>query len=470
MKISHLVFQEIAHRKLGFLIGLVSVAAAVACLVGGYTVLEAGDRHTETYLADQQQQLEERLDQQQQELNEELGRHEEAVRKAGKELEDEMRKITKGLGFNILILSEDQDLGDFHAVGTPTTTMPEEYVKRLANSRIVVINHLLPIVTRKLTWPETNRTIILTGTRGEVPLLHRKLKKPLQDLVPKGTIVLGHQLHTSLGLVPGDETKLMGKTFEVTTCYDERGSQDDITAWINLAEAQELLKMQNLVNAILALECNCATADRLAEIRKEIEGILPGTTVIEKGKPALARAEARNKAKQQAVAALNRQQLEATTLIKQEEAAGRKAVDDEKRKLKALKKHRQDLAAVLGGLAILGGAVWIGLLTLGNVRQRRHEIGILRAIGVGSRQVLVLFLSKALLLGLAGAVVGYLAGFVAGLALGDLGFSIETAGRLFFPWHLAMVLIAAPLLAAVAAWLPPLSAAMQDPAVVLQQE
>ena len=67
---------------------------------------------------------------------------------------------------------------------------------------------------------------------------------------------------------------------------------------MNLAECQELLDQKGRINAILALECNCASIDRLgSEIRAEISKILPGTKIIEKGSRALARAEARVKAK-----------------------------------------------------------------------------------------------------------------------------------------------------------------------------
>ena len=44
------------------------------------------------------------------------------------------------------------------------------------------------------------------------------------------------------------------------------------------AKLQQMLGMENLVNAILALECNCATVDRIAELRGEIAKVLPGRT------------------------------------------------------------------------------------------------------------------------------------------------------------------------------------------------
>ena len=75
----------------------------------------------------------------------------------------------------------------------------------------------------------------------------------------------------------------------------QRGNQDDITLWINLREAQQILGKEGRINAIQALECNCA-ADRLGQIRDDIGRVLPDTQVIEFSSQALARAEARNRA------------------------------------------------------------------------------------------------------------------------------------------------------------------------------
>ena len=421
MKISRLVVQEIAHRFLNFVLAVVGVSIAVACLVASVTMIDAGEIQSKELVVKRQQE----------------------VKDAGKKLNDEMRKITKGLGFNIVVLSEDEDIAAFHAEGTPTRTMPEEYVTRLAESPIVVINHLLPIVTKKIEWAEEKQKIVLTGTRGEVPQAHRDPKKPLLKLVPEGKVVLGFRLHEPRKLKPGSKIVINGRELEVAKCHAERGTVDDVTAWVNLEEAQQMLGMQNLVNAILALECNCATADRLAEIRGEIAKVLPGTQVLERGRKALARAEARNKAKKTAEA----------SLVAAEES-GQQMINS-----------RKAQANVLVPLAVVGSFAWIVLLAVGNARQRRNEIGILRAIGLGSRDVLVLFLGKALLVGLAGGAIGYAAGYLIGT-----GFSGPIGQSLFDVDWLLIALLLAPALSAAATWLPALVAASQDPAVILQEQ
>ena len=125
MKVSRLVFQEISHRRLNFLLAVVSVAVAIACLVGAITLLKAGEIQTSQKLKDKEQVLDQQLSDKEVSLDLALKQQEEEVSQAGKKLQDAMRKITKGLGFNILVLAEDENLGEFHAQGTPTRSMPQ---------------------------------------------------------------------------------------------------------------------------------------------------------------------------------------------------------------------------------------------------------------------------------------------------------------------------------------------------------
>ena len=61
---------------------------------------------------------------------------------------------------------------------------------------MATINHVLPSLQQKLVWPEQQRTILLVGVRGEV-LLHSAKQKPILDVVPAGTMVVGYELHQS---------------------------------------------------------------------------------------------------------------------------------------------------------------------------------------------------------------------------------------------------------------------------------
>jgi putative ABC transport system permease protein len=285
MSIWRMILREVQYRRLNFVLSLVAVAMAVASIVAADIVVRRDQAVTEMILTEKQQAVAAGV-----------ARRQNEVEQAGAALQDVMRRTMRELGFNILILPSDQDLSELHLNGTLSRTMPEEYVNRLAKSGIVTVNHLLPSVTRRIRWEEQQMDIILQGTRGEVPLMHSSDKKPLLNAVSPGQIVVGYGIHSRLKLKVDDRVTLMGQEFTVSTLHPERGSSDDVTVWIDLGQAQQLLGMQNLIHAILALECECA-GDRISQIRAEISQILPGTQVIERYSQALTRAEARGKAK-----------------------------------------------------------------------------------------------------------------------------------------------------------------------------
>ena len=430
MKIWHILLKEVLHRWRSFVLGVFAVTVAIGSLTGALTLLQVHDHHTHEILTEK----------------------EEETKKQMAMLQDEMRKATLKLSFNLLILPKQQSIRDLHIKGYPSEYMPEEYVTRLANSGIVLVRHFLPSLQERIKWPEKKRTITLVGTRGEVPNLHKNPRKPLVEPVPLGTIVLGFGLHRSLGLKIGDKVKLLDREFTVRECYEERGSKDDFTAWIHLREAQELLDKEGLINAILALECLCArTGDLLGSIRREIEQILPGTQVIEKGTKAIARAEARASVGQEAKAAVER----------------------ERHHREQIRSEREAFAAVLVPLVMVACAVWIGLLGFNNVRDRKTEIAIQRAMGFRARQIMLLFLSKSLIMGLLGGALGVLAGFGSGSWLGLVlegdAEGIAAMG-LPNPGMLLLALFAAAMLTVISGWIPAIIAAQQDPVTVLREK
>jgi ABC-type lipoprotein release transport system permease subunit len=419
----HLVLREIGYRKGNFLLAAAAVLVAATCVVAAISLLARDDLRSEQWAAEQQDKLKQQM----------------AV------LEDDYRKITLGLGFNILILPENQNLADFYAEDYASKLMPEDYAQRLAKARVVTVNHILPILQQKIQWPERQRTIQVVGTRGEVALVTRGKQMALQAPVQAGHVVVGYELHRSLKLSVGDRLVLCGRTLQVSALQPQRGNQDDITLWIPLAEAQKLLDHAGRINAILALECNCA-ADRVASVRAEIAKTLPDTQVIELSSQALARAEARNRAAETAQGAMRR--------------------ETESRAQQRL--NRERLFAVLITLVIGTAAIWVGLLAWGNVRSRVGEIGILRALGVPTRRVLALLLVRAALVGLLGAALGFAAGWL-GSWLGEERFTGgPPLGPLFDPLLLALVLLITPLLSALVSWLPALAAAQVDPAATLR--
>ena len=450
MSIWYLIRRELTYRLGGFALGVLAIAIATAAFVAAEIILQSDKVLTRELLTEHQTKFEEAISTRRDEVDQ-----------AGAELQDAIRKQMLNLGFNVLILPESQELSELHLNGTLSKTMPESYVETLAESPIVTVNHLLPAVTKRIHWPENEIEIVLHGTRGEVPITHRASKKPLLDAVAPGQMVVGYNIHTQLGLSVGDSLRLMGEKFTVSKLHPQRGSTDDVTVWIDLATAQRLLGMENLIHAILALECECA-GDRLAVVREEISGILPGTQVIERYSQALTRAEARTKAKEVA-----------EEVLAQEERSADQLLTQLKQSRSETEAQHADLSGIIVPTSYLTAACLVGLLALMNTLQRQSEIGILRALGTTTRQILGVFLGKALLLGLIGGLLGSIAGLVIGWRTSDLSPSpLQFAEMISENFAASLITgpITAILLACLASWIAVLLALRIDAAVILQKE
>ncbi len=427
MKLLKLIQREMVFQRRRTLAALFAVTVAAGTLTASLTLVRLHDRAAQNLLAAREKETTD----------------------AGAALRDEMRKATLKLSFNLLILPSDVDLKKWYINQESDFTFPEDYAERLAGSGIVTVRHILPMIQKRLIWPETGRTIVLIGTRGEAAEGFSNPRKPLIQPVPEGTIVLGHELHRTLNLAVGDTVQFMGREFTVHRLHEERGSKDDITAWIYLSDAQELLEMPGKISSLLALECLCG-GGMIDEIRKQVASILPGTQVVEMGTKVLARAEAR---------------IQANTETYRQ-------LEEEKAKQKELAVQRQRFAALLVPLILLLCAGWIGLLTFADVRTRRGEIGMLRTIGFRTQSLMLLFLIKAFWVGLAGGALGYVAsaGFCVLRLSGAEGLTQSDIASVWNASQLVIAIGGAIFLMMIATWIPALIAAQTDPADVLREE
>ena len=141
------------------------------------------------------------------------------------------------------------------------------------------------------------------------------------------------------------------------------------------------------------------------------------------------------------------------------------AIQAEKTHRNKLRNELEKFAAILVPLVLLSSALWITFLFVGNVNERKSEIGILRAVGVKEKFIMRLFLIKALMFWSFGAVIGYSLGLGIGSVWGGL-FSFSLLNLNLF----LLVLLCAPLLSLLAAYVPAAMAARQDPAEVLREE
>ena len=237
MTILHLVFREIAHRKLNFLLSLLGVVTAVSLMVAFLTTAQAARRET--------------------------------------------TRLMRDLGFNLRIIPGATDMARFWATGFADQSMPESYVQRLAAQESISYAHLSAVLQWRLPW--RGREIVLTGVAPEVSP-PGKQKPPMGPAIQPGTVHLGFELAQSLDLGPGDRVEIRGHSFRVARCLPESGSVDDIRLYGHLRDVQSLLSMADRINEIKALQCLCivdgVNVDSLAVLREQLARVLPDTRVV----------------------------------------------------------------------------------------------------------------------------------------------------------------------------------------------
>jgi hypothetical protein len=473
MSNAKLLIAEISYRKLNFALCLLAVAVAATLLVAGPTILNGYGQETEQLTAQQQEKTETALDEFRDETKTELERQEREGAAKIAALDKKTKRIMRDLGFNLRIVHKDTDTTNL-ITGFVAKDMPEEYVQRLANSpALTKVVHLVAKLNAMIKWDGRKR--LIAGFAPEATQTHLE-KKPAMGLqIKQGDVVLGYETAIGSGTEKapqykvGSEAMILGKTFKVTMVIRELGNERDVMIAMHLKDAQEILDKRGKITEILALGCKCETVERLAEIREQLEKVLPETRITEFTGIAVARAEQRNVVKKYQQEALKGYAAEREKTLTREEE-DHEAILSDLEDTRGKQQHMiGNLVWISTPLVTLAAVAFIALMTWTNVRERRTEIGLLRALGRATQHIAVLFLGKAALLGLIGGALGCLAGYALAYGVGPL-MQISSESIAVSTPLLAATLLGAPLIAAMAAYLPTRTAIAQDPAVVLMEQ
>jgi putative ABC transport system permease protein len=344
---------------------------------------------------------------------------------ASKASERETARLMLKMGYNLRIIAKDADVGGFLIGGIPDKTMPESYLEKLKLQNSVSYNHLLATLEGKTKCRGVE--VILTGLAPEVSEPGQARGAMTVSVAP-GTAFAGFRVAEMLSIHAGDTIDLNGKKLKVERCLAESGELDDMRIQCSLPDAQEILGRPGQITTIKAVDCLCfAKGDPAATLRKEIGSILPETQVFQ------AKSMAETRTKQRLMI--------------------------------------RNIFAVLLPFVVIACGVWIAVLAIMNVRDRRPEIGLLRALGYDTPRVMLLFLGKALVVGLLGAAAGFWVGTELGLYFGPGVFEI-TAKAMLRPEYSLLVraCILAPVFAMVASLVPTAVAVTYDPATTLREE
>ncbi len=354
------------------------------------------------------------------------------------------------LGANILVLPKSASIQDYYSADMQDAELPEEYVTRLVLSDLEGLDNLSP----KLSMPVElrGRKFTLTGILpksefqakamwggagifgrpaegcGEVADVPDAFKPAEKETLVRNRVIddlgddevlVGADVVSLLGVQEKDTLELLGKQFTVIATLPQTGTVDDSRVFAHLHTVQDLAGKEPVINAIEIVGCcNEISAGLVDKINK----LLPEAKVVT--------------VKQVVETQVNTNQM------------------------------MSRLSMIFIGIIVLVGGASIANYMYANVFERRREIGTLMALGAGSSLILKMFLMKALLLGLAGGVGGYILGTVLALVLGP-----RIAGIPVLPMPV-LVLWAVGISVVVslaASCLPARNAARLDPCATIQE-
>jgi putative ABC transport system permease protein len=352
------------------------------------------------------------------------------------------------LGANVLILPQGVTLQDYYAADLHGQTLPEDYVTRLAMSNLEGVDNLSP----KLCVPTelAGRAVTLTGILpksefqakaawagagifsrpigcGAVDVPGNNPPADPQILVRKRVIdtlgdteaLVGADVAARTGLKDGDTVELLGEKFTVLAVLPATGTVDDARVFAHLHTVQRIAGKGEVVNVIEVVGCCKQIAAGLVE---KLTEVLPEAKIV-------------------TITQVVQTQQKVNHLM-------------------------SNLSLIFLAVLLAVGAASMASALYANVAERRKEIGTLMALGATPGLVLRLFLGKALVLGLAGGLGGYLIG--SGLALW-LGPQLANVAVRPLPSLALTATASAVAVSLLASLLPAWRAARLDPCVCFRE-
>jgi len=304
------------------------------------------------------------------------------------------------LGANIMVLPQGATIDNYYSADIDAPTIPEEYVERILTSSLSGVDNLSPKLTRRVDIG--NQKFVLTGiipanelaskplwqsaglfgaelaaSCGENPqnasfgYEDEKLQRKSIDSLEMTDCLLGSAAAQKLGLKEGDALKIMGNELKVSKVLTETGTIDDDRVFAHLKTVQNILDIHGQVSAIEIMGCCNAISDGLLG---QLRNILPDTRITTIGQ-------------------IVSTQIKTNQLMNQ-------------------------ISLIILIIILIVGGISIGNYMWANVNERRKEIGILRMIGFPGNSIYKLLLIKAVIMGIAGGLTGFIAGALIAYFLG----------------------------------------------------
>ncbi len=372
-----------------------------------------------------------------------------AIRSVTVYSEKTVAKQMSELGANILLLPKNASLQDYYSADANGETIPEEYGTQLLLADLPGVEHIAPKLSMQTEC--NGHTVTLTGILpqsefdaqaewkgvqafnkscdncskrvvlddGNSSAAEGLAKSRFVSEIAKDEVIVGADAAQLLGVATGGKIGLLGKPFRVGGVMPATGTLDDGRVFAHLHTVQPLAKAGENVNVIEIMAC---CEDAAGGLVGQLREYFPSAKV-----------------------------LTITQVVDTQVAVNRLMIR---------------LSYLFFAILLVVGVASIAGTMFANVSERRREIGTLMALGATPSLVARLFLGKALLIGLAGGVLGYVIGTALAVCLGPnwAGVAVQPVPSLAG----ISVLIAATV-ALVSSYLPARRAAMIDPCLCFRE-
>jgi putative ABC transport system permease protein len=355
----------------------------------------------------------------------------------------------ESLGANVLLLPQAVSLQDYYSADAHGATLPEEYATQLALANLEGVQKISP----KLSVPAEigGHRVTLTGILPQSDFeaiaawqsvevfsnTHAGCRKqaaaeaadrPELENLAKGRFVremsetevyVGADVAASAGVAAGDRITLLGLPFVVSGVVPPTGTVDDGRIFAHLHTVQQLAATGEIVNVVELIAC---CEDAAGGLVAQLADMFPDAKVV--------------------------------TITQ--------VVDTQV----AVNRLMTRLSYLFFGILLVVGVASIAGTMFANVTERRREIGTLMALGATPTLVSRLFLGKALIIGLAGGLFGYLSGTLLAVGAGPYWAGITVRP---VPSLAAVAVAVASLVALIASYPPARRAALIDPCLCFRE-
>lgn len=326
--------------------------------------------------------------------------------------EDQVHGLAHKLGKNMLVVPSATNLSDFYTMRYGRAAMPDSYPQKIQQTDLR--RHISLVQSRLYENIDVDGIPLVLV--GEETMLRGRVRNP----VSSAEVIIGEAVADRLGLKRSDTLEVNGLPLTIKSVTSKPLDGLDVGVFGGLDLAQEVVDRQDEINAMRLAGCWCRVD--VPELASQVEDVLPETRAM-------------------TVAGMIKAQKGTVAVAK-----------------------RYSVVTLAVAILLIGGIVI--LLISSQVRRQIREIGLLLATGASPWFIVLLFISKAAIIGTLGGFAGYYLGFP---------LTEEIASRLIglplpVPQGLLGITLALSITVSIlSALLPAARAARLDPTVVLRE-